>query len=109
MVPVRAVAAFLAVTRELFEVGPADRTAGLSEITFDISVFDMFFTWDRGAALHVVPAAQTMAPLSYLHEQAITVLFAVPSVVRMLYRMKLLHPGALPGCASRSSPASPCR
>jgi D-alanine--poly(phosphoribitol) ligase subunit 1 len=96
VVPVRAVAAFVAVNRDLFVVGPGDRTAGLSEITFDISVFDMFFTWDRGAALHVVPAAQAMAPLGYLREQGVTVLFGVPSMVRMLSRMKLLRPGVLP-------------
>ena len=56
----------------------------------------MFFTWDRGAALHVVPGSQTMAPLGYLQEQAITVLFSVPSMVGMLNRMKLLQPGVLP-------------
>ncbi|HEY6476910.1 MAG TPA: amino acid adenylation domain-containing protein [Polyangia bacterium] len=96
VVPVRAVAAFVEAVRALFVVGPEDRTAGMSEITFDISVFDMFFTWDRGAALYVVPAAQAMAPLSYLREQSITVLFGVPSLLRVLARMKLLHPGALP-------------
>jgi non-ribosomal peptide synthetase component F len=90
------VAAFLAATRDLFAVGPGDRTAGLCETTFDISVFDMFFTWDRGAALHVVPAAQAMAPLAYLREREITVLFGVPSVARMLARMNLLRPGSLP-------------
>ena len=96
VVPVQAVAAFIEASRDLFAVGPGDRTAGLSEITFDISVFDMFFTWDRGAALHVVPAAQAMAPLAYLREQGITVVFGVPSVARMLSRMNLLRPGALP-------------
>ena len=96
VVPVRAVGQFVAVNRDLFEVGPSDRTAGLSEITFDISVFDMFFTWDRGAALCAVPATQTMAPLRYLQEQAITVLFSVPSMVEMMSRMKLLQPNVLP-------------
>ena len=96
MVPVRAVAAFVAVNRDLFDVGPSDRTAGLSDITFDISVFDMFATWDRGAALYVVPTAQTMAPLGYLQEHAITVAFSVPSMVAILSRMKLLRPGVLP-------------
>ena len=96
VVPVRAVAAFVAVNRDLFDVGLSDRTAGLSEITFDISVFDMFFTWDRGAALHVVPASQTMAPLGYLQEQRITVVFTVPSIAGMLNRMKLLRAGILP-------------
>jgi D-alanine--poly(phosphoribitol) ligase subunit 1 len=96
VVPVRAVGQFVAVNRDLFEVGPSDRTAGLAEITFDISVFDMFFTWDRGAALCVVPATQTMAPLRYLQEQAITVLFSVPSMIEMMSRMKLLQPKGLP-------------
>jgi D-alanine--poly(phosphoribitol) ligase subunit 1 len=96
MIPARAVAAFIAASRTLFEVGPSDRTAGLAEISFDISVFDMFFTWDRGAALHVAPASQTMAPLAYLREQAITVLFSVPSMVAILKRLRLLRPGVLP-------------
>jgi D-alanine--poly(phosphoribitol) ligase subunit 1 len=96
VVPVGAVRQFVAVNRDLLEVGPADRTAGLAEITFDISVFDMFFTWDRGAALCVVPATQTMAPLRYLQEQPITVLFSVPSMVEMMSRMKLLQPNGLP-------------
>jgi D-alanine--poly(phosphoribitol) ligase subunit 1 len=95
VVPVRAVAAFLTASRDLLVVGPGDRSAGLSEITFDLSVFDMFFTWDRGAALYVVTAAQAMAPLAYLREHAITILFGVPSMVRMLSRMKLLSAGAL--------------
>jgi amino acid adenylation domain-containing protein len=96
MVPARAVRRFIGACRELFEVGASDRTAGLSEISFDISIFDMFFTWDRGAALHVAPAAQTMAPLAYLREQAITVVFAVPSVVAIMKRLRLLLPGVLP-------------
>jgi D-alanine--poly(phosphoribitol) ligase subunit 1 len=96
MIPARAVASFIAASRDLFEIGPSDRTAGLAEISFDISVFDMFFTWDRGAALHVAPASQTMAPLAYLREQAITVLFSVPSMVAILKRLRLLQPGVLP-------------
>ena len=96
VVPVGAVGQFVAVNRDLLDVGPSDRTAGLAEITFDISVFDMFFTWDRGAALCVVPATQTMAPLRYLQEQAITVLFSVPSMVEMMNRMKLLPANVLP-------------
>jgi amino acid adenylation domain-containing protein len=96
-IPVRAVATFIAACRELFEVGPSDRTAGQAEITFDLSVFDMFFTWDRGAALYVLPSAQTMAPLSYLRQHGITVIFTVPSVINILVRLRALRPGVLPG------------
>ena len=87
---------FSAAIRGFFDIGPSNRAAALSEITFDFSVFDMFATWDRGAALHVVPASQLLAPLSYLQQQAITVAFFVPSMVRLLDRMKLLRPNVLP-------------
>lgn len=96
MVPSRAVRRFLGVNRALLPVGVEDRVAALSDITFDLSVFDMFFAWDRGAALYVVPSTQTLAPLSFIQEHALTVALAVPSVAAILGRMKLLRPGAMP-------------
>lgn len=96
LVPSRAVAHFLGVSRVGLSVTTEDRVAALSDITFDLSVFDMFFAWDRGAALYVVPAGQTMAPLGFIQEHGVSVCLAVPSVAAMLRRMKLLRPGAMP-------------
>jgi amino acid adenylation domain-containing protein len=96
LVPSRAVEAFLSACRTLFPATELDRFAAMSEITFDLSVFDMFSAWDRGAALHVLPAGQVMMPLGFLQQRAITVMLTVPSTAAMLTRMKLLRPGALP-------------
>lgn len=96
MVPSRAVQAFLSACRTLWPSTEHDRFAAMSEITFDLSVFDMFFAWDSGAALHVVPATQLMMPLAFLQQHAITVMLTVPSTVAMLTRMKVLRPGVLP-------------
>lgn len=95
MIPAGGVAHFLSVMHERYDIGPTDRIAGVAETTFDISVFDMFMTWSCGATLCVVPATQVMAPLQFLQQNRITVVFTVPSVAVCMSRMKMLKPGAL--------------
>lgn len=96
MIPAGGVAHFLHVMRSRYDIGPADRIAGVSETTFDISVFDMFMTWSCGATLYVVPATQVMAPLQCIQQNRVTVVFTVPSVAVCMNRMKLLGPGSMP-------------
>jgi non-ribosomal peptide synthetase component F len=79
--------------RYFFE--PTDRVAGLAEITFDISVFDMFATWSNGATLLVVPATQLIAPAGFINGKKATVIFTVPSVASNMKKMKMLKPNAM--------------
>jgi len=95
MIPAGAVAHFLQVMRSRYDIGPADRVAGIAETTFDISVFDMFMTWSCGASLYVAPATQVMAPLQCIQQNCVTVVFTVPSVAVCMNRMKLLAPGSM--------------
>jgi D-alanine--poly(phosphoribitol) ligase subunit 1 len=96
MIPAGGVAHFVNVMRSRCDIGPTDRVAGVAETTFDISVFDMFMTWNCGAALYVVPATQVMAPVQCIQQNRITVIFTVPSVAVCTDRMKLLAPASLP-------------
>jgi amino acid adenylation domain-containing protein len=91
-----AVAHFIGAMQARYAFEPTDRVAGLAEITFDISVFDMFATWNCGAALCVAPATQLIAPAGFIHRQRATVIFTVPSVASNMKRMKMLVPGAMP-------------
>jgi acyl-coenzyme A synthetase/AMP-(fatty) acid ligase len=68
----------------------------MTEITFDISVFDLFVAWSVGASLHVVPHTQLMAPASFVRRNECSVIFTVPSVVSGMQRMKMLAAGSLP-------------
>jgi D-alanine--poly(phosphoribitol) ligase subunit 1 len=95
MIPAGGVAHFLQVMRGRYDIGPADRVAGVAETTFDISVFDMFVTWSCGATLCVVPATQVMAPIQCIQQNRVTVVFTVPSVAVWMNRMKLLAPGSM--------------
>ena len=78
-----------------YAIQPTDRMAGITEITFDISVFDLFVTWKYGAALLVVPATQMMAPSSFIQRHRPTIVFTVPSIAASMQRMKLLAPNSM--------------
>jgi D-alanine--poly(phosphoribitol) ligase subunit 1 len=96
MIPAEAVAHFLQAMQTQYGVQPTDRVAGVTEITFDLSVFDIFATFKCGAALLVVPPTQMMAPAAFIQRQKPTIVFTVPSIAANLQRMKLLAPNSLP-------------
>jgi len=97
MIPASATAHFVEVMQSRYALQPADRIAGMTEITFDISVFDLFVVWSTGASLHVVPTTQLMSPAGFVRRQRCSIIFTVPSVVSGMHRMKMLTPGSLPG------------
>jgi D-alanine--poly(phosphoribitol) ligase subunit 1 len=96
MISAGAVSHFVGVMQERYSFEPTDRMAGLAEITFDISVFDMFATWNCGAGLLVAPATQLIAPAGFIQRQSATVVFTVPSIASSMKRMKMLVPGSMP-------------
>jgi D-alanine--poly(phosphoribitol) ligase subunit 1 len=75
---------------------PEDRVAESTELSFDLSVSNMFLTWSAGASLHVVPPSQAMVPGKFIRDNAITFWFSVPSIIALMKRVKALKPGSLP-------------
>lgn len=73
-----------------------DRVAETTDISFDLSIYNMFAAWRAGASLHVVPPAQAMAPAKFVQEQEISAWLSVPSIAVFMDRMGLLKPGTLP-------------
>jgi D-alanine--poly(phosphoribitol) ligase subunit 1 len=96
MVSNSSVNAFLHGMHDRYGITGEDRLSQASELTFDVSVFDMFMAWNAGASLHVVPKSQLMAPRDFIREKAITVWFSVPSIAIFMQRMKMLAPASLP-------------
>lgn len=94
MISAGAVAHFLDAMQAQYNVQPTDCVAGITEITFDLSIFDIFATLKYGAALLVVPPTQMMAPSSFLQRHRPTIIFTVPSIAANLQRMKLLTPNS---------------
>lgn len=79
-----------------YDVHCEDRISQTFDLTFDLSVHDLFVTWERGACLYCVPDALGMAPAKFIRDQELTFWFSVPSVVGFLARLRLLRPGLFP-------------
>jgi D-alanine--poly(phosphoribitol) ligase subunit 1 len=75
---------------------PSDRFSQLFDLTFDLSVHDMFLCWTAGAALYCPPANLKIAPHDFVRRHALTFWFSVPSVAGFMQRLHLLRPGDFP-------------
>jgi len=97
-VPVRAesLTAYLDVATKRFGVRPGDRASHFFELTFDLSVHDIFVTLLGGGTLVVIPAEQRMLPARFLREKEISHWFSVPSAADSLHRVGALRPGVFP-------------
>ncbi|MER5527458.1 amino acid adenylation domain-containing protein [Streptomyces sp. NPDC002677] len=97
-VPIRHanVSAYLSHVMPRYELGPGSRMSQTFDLTFDLSVFDMFAAWGSGATLVVPTRRDLMAPVRWATEAELTHWFSVPSLVSFARRMRALRPGSLP-------------
>ncbi|MCP2243433.1 AMP-binding protein [Lentzea aerocolonigenes] len=79
-----------------YGIGVGDRLSQTFDLTFDLSVFDLFAAWGAGATLVVPSRADLMAPTRFVVEQRITHWFSVPSIVSFAMRLRGLAPGSMP-------------
>ncbi|MGA3070713.1 MAG: amino acid adenylation domain-containing protein [Terracidiphilus sp.] len=96
MIEAESVAQLIEVMQRRFGFREDDRVSQSFELTFDVSVFDMFMTWKTGASLYVVPAKQLMAPGKFIRDNRLTVWFSVPSIALFMQRLQMLTPGCFP-------------
>ena len=81
---------------ERYSVTEEDRFSQEFDLTFDLSVHDMFVCWERGACLFSVPEKSVMMPAKFIRDHQLTMWFSVPSVVGVLEKMRLLNPSSFP-------------
>jgi amino acid adenylation domain-containing protein len=87
---------FMQTATSLYSLGPDDRFSQMFDLTFDLSVFDMFVCWDVGASLWVVPPKSRMAPAAFIRKSELTVWFSVPAVAAFMNQLKTLRPNNFP-------------
>ncbi|GEO18524.1 amino acid adenylation protein [Microvirga aerophila] len=76
--------------------GPEDRVIEPIELTFDLSVHNMFVAWRAGASLHVLPYSKALGITKFIQDQGITHIFNVPSTIALAKRVNALRPGSMP-------------
>ncbi|MBT2383214.1 amino acid adenylation domain-containing protein [Streptomyces sp. ISL-11] len=92
----RNVAAYLGHVIGRYELGVGARVSQTFDLTFDLSVFDLFATWGSGATLVVPDANDVLAPVRFVTRERITHWFSVPSVVSFAMRLRGLTPDSMP-------------
>ncbi len=90
------VLAYLSAIIERYDVGPEDRFSQNFELTFDLSVHDMFVCWSRGACLCVPSQRATMAPARFIRDRELTFWFSTPSSAALMSKLHMLRAGAFP-------------
>jgi amino acid adenylation domain-containing protein len=90
------VLAYVAHMQEQLAATPGDGFTQLFELSFDLSVHDLFVCWASGGTLLVPGREQLMAPARYVQEKQARHWFSTPSTALLLERLRLLKPGAFP-------------
>jgi D-alanine--poly(phosphoribitol) ligase subunit 1 len=80
----------------LLAIKPSDKVGQFFELSFDLSVHDLFSCWAKGAALYVIPINQLFCPTHFIKEHELTVFSAVPSILSFIDKFNLLTPNNLP-------------
>ncbi len=89
------VSAYMEYAAKRFGIHGADRCSQNFDLTFDLSVHDLFTCWDAGATL-CPSAQQTLTPATLVDELGLTIWFSVPSVAMFASKLGILEPGAFP-------------
>ncbi|MDX2379933.1 MAG: amino acid adenylation domain-containing protein [Acidimicrobiia bacterium] len=99
MVSHRNAMAFATWAADEFALTADDRVAQLAPLIFDLSTFDLFASACAGASVHLVGRKAAMFPAdlrTFIDDNEISTIYAVPSMLTMLVERGGLSEGALP-------------
>jgi amino acid adenylation domain-containing protein len=92
----RNVAHFVQSAVERYQVDKFDRFSQTFDMTFDLSVFDLFVAWEVGACVCCPSRKALLNPAQFIRDSRLTVWFSVPSVALMVRQLGALKPAAFP-------------
>jgi amino acid adenylation domain-containing protein len=81
---------------KVLQLKPTDKVSQFFELSFDLSIHDMFSCWGKGAALYVIPSEQLICPITFIKQHKLTVFSGVASVLSFMDKLCLLKPQQLP-------------
>jgi amino acid adenylation domain-containing protein len=88
---------FVDAVVERYQITEDDHLSQMFDLTFDLSAFDMFVAWERGACVCCPNQKEVFAPGRFIRDSALTVWFSVPSAAIVMKRLGMLKPDRYPG------------
>lgn len=92
----RNVISFVDYMVERYQITENDRLSQTFDMTFDLSAFDMFVCWERGALLCCPSRKALINPSKFIRDMELTVWFSVPSTIAFMKQLGALKPGNYP-------------
>ena len=83
------------VTRR-YSITSEDRVSQNFDLTFDLSVHDLFVAWQRGACVCCPNKKQRFKPDDFIKGAGLTIWFSVPSTALFMHRLGVLKPDLYP-------------
>ena len=96
MISVGAAIHYVSTMSHLVGLRASDRVLDTFDLTFDVSVHNLFTTWHSGATLYILPASQVMNALNFVRTNQLTVWSLVSSFAAMFQLTGLATPQSLP-------------
>lgn len=96
MVSTGAVKSYLEQSRIWTLLTDEDKIAETCDITFDLTVHNLFLCVEVGASLHVLSSLEMLAPSRFIRKRGITVWMSVPTLAAMMRKSGALKPDILP-------------
>lgn len=91
------ISAYLRAMLPRYDLGTADSVTQVYELTFDLSMFEVWMAWASGSCLCAMNRLQALQPARYVPKYGLTVWVSTPSLVNALKAKDLLPPGSLNG------------
>jgi amino acid adenylation domain-containing protein len=88
---------FIEVVADRYDISAHDRFSQMFELVFDLSLFDMFVAWERGACVCCPDAGAARLPAKFIVDSEITIWFSVPSLAASMKMLRMLEAGLYPG------------
>jgi amino acid adenylation domain-containing protein len=79
-----------------YGIRETDKCSQTFDLTFDLSVHDMFVTWERGACLCCPSQKALIKPSGFIVDSNLTIWFSVPSTAVFMKKLGLLKPNMYP-------------
>lgn len=90
------VRAFLDAVAARYDFRAEDRFSQTFNLTFDLSVFDVFAAWEAGACVCCPSDKTLLNPADFIRRSALSVWFSVPSIAVFMRRLRVLKPDSFP-------------
>lgn len=96
MISAGSLASYVKESRLWTNLVPEDRLAETCDVSFDLTVHNLFLCAEAGASLHMLSALEMVAPARFVRARAITVWMSVPTLIAVMRRNGVLRSGVFP-------------